>query len=340
MTEAPEAYPKCRAGTRGRATKEKSSESSRKRAGIVQFYRGRYTPSVIASLDPPGVPLSLPYRPGRARDVAFALVGATGLTLGLAVWYNQRVHDVRWPFVAAGLALSWPLVLLPFALVRWRRHVRLDEEGVTLMRPRGRVRAELRWEEVEAYGRIGVDGLELRGAGRAIRITDDYERAGEAWRHVRFHCHSRILGGLRERLARGEVSELRVPASRLGAHLGYAGVTLAWAASTAFFLWFRREGMLLTALFGIAFWSWIFLQVRRDLAWRGGSVRVEPEGLVLKRLDARWQVSWSDVASLRNGVLERRSGRAIRLHPGLLNLEALERLVATRSPEGPARPGP
>ena len=238
-----------------------------------------------------------------------------------------------------GWGVAWLLVLLPLAWFRWRRWARVDETGVTLMRPRGRVRAELRWEDVEAFAQSGANGVELHGRGILLRLGEEVERVGEVWLRVLRECEGRILDGLRNRLQRGESTLLRFPASRFRAHAAYLGITLLLVAQAATYgwLWYAsREKIAFVSLIHIAVWSWLLLLWRRDIAWLGGWIRVEPQGLILKKLDATWNVPWEDVvrlaASSSDGwKLERKSGRPLRVHAGLLNLLPLGRLVGERT---------
>jgi hypothetical protein len=289
--------------------------------------------ALVAGPDPSRLPLSLRYGPGRFRDAAVALMVASLLTAVGSVAYHQQVADVSLAQLGVAWAAAWGLVLLPVAARRWGRRVRIDDQGVTVMQPRGVVRAELRWEEVDGFAAAGRDGLTLHGAGRTVQIGDEIERAADVWPRVRARCEERILDGLRA----AEEVVLPVPASRLAAHGTYLLITGLLAAETAFALWSWWRGVLRAEVgvaLHLAVWTWVLWSWRREAAWLGGWVRVDRRGLTLKKLDGTRIVPWADVAGLRATTsgwrLERKGGRAIAVHAGLVNLLPLERLVRER----------
>ena len=293
---------------------------------------------MIAGPSAPPPPLSLRFR-GRAADVLYTFPAGMALAAATALTYKHFTGDVNFAYLFAAWAVGWALVLFPVAWFRWRRRLRIDDAGVTFMRPRGRVLAELRWEEVEAFALFGYQGVEIRGAGRTIQIGDAFERVGEVWAWLRARCEERILDGLRERLKRGESTELRSATSRTWAHALYLLLTVGLACMTVFYAWTFWQSRIVSrwgAIVPLVMWTVLMLLTRRDVSGKGGWVRVSPEGLTVKRLDARWEVSWKEALRLsfvpRKGwCLERGSGRPLPIPATLLNLSALCRLVSERA---------
>jgi hypothetical protein len=293
---------------------------------------------VIAGPSAPTPPLSLRFG-ARAGDVVFTFPAGMALSAAAALAYKHFTGDVHVAYVLAGWAVAWALVLLPVAWLRWRRWVRIDDAGVTLMRPRGRVLVELSWEEVEGIAQVGHQGIELRGAGRAIRISDAFERVGESWAWIRTRCEGRIFDILSERLRRGEAFELRTATSRVWAQVVYLGLTVFLAGMTAFYAWTfwqGRRGAEWGAIIPVVVWILVILPCRRQISSEGGWIRVAPEGLIVKRLDARWELAWKEITRLtvlpRKGwCLERNSGKPVQVPATLFNLRPLWRLVAERT---------
>ena len=288
--------------------------------------------SLVAGPDPWPPALGLAYR-GRVRDGAYTLVGATALGAAASLAYKAAFDTIVWVEVVLFWLGAWALLLVPVAALRWGRRVRVDAQGVTVMRPRGVVRAEIRWEEVEAFAQAGYGGLELRGAGKVVRLGDDVERVDLVWPRVRALCEERILEALR----RAEETVLAVPASRLRAHGTYFLVTVLLTGMTGFYLWLWKESrssFAYGAVIHLVLWGWLLLAWRRDVAWLGGSIRVGKDGLTIRKLDGARTVAWKDVVALRptkaGWRLSRRSGRALHVHAGLLNLWPLERLIRER----------
>lgn len=285
-----------------------------------------------------GPPLSLRFK-GRATDAACTFPAGMAVAAAAALAWKHFTSDVHIPLTLAAWVVVWALILLPVAWLRWRRCIRIDDAGVTLMRPRGRVLAELRWEEIEAYGQVGQSGVEVRGAGRTIRITDAFERLGEAWAWIRERCEERILGTLRLRLKRGESTELRTTVSRTRAQLLYLALTAGLAGVAVFYAWaFRRAPghSRWGALIPLAVWTFLFWRIRRSVSGDGGWIRVTAEGVVVKQLDARWEPAWAELIRIamlppRGLCLERRAGAPVPVPPTLLNLGPLMRLVAERA---------
>lgn len=277
-------------------------------------------------------------RRARIRDLGAALGAAAALALAVAFAWKKLTGDFRLSMLLTSWALAFPFILVPLAWIRWRRRVRVDDEGVVLLQGE-REAVRLRWEEVEAFAQAGLSGVELRGGGRTLRVGQDVDGVGELWLRVRARCEGRILDGLRERFRKGEEIQLKVPGSPLLAQGVYWGITLLLAAATLLLAWkgwTSRSFGGLGVWIQILFWYPVLLVYRRELPWRGGWVRVGPEGLVLKRAAATWRVPWTDVVSLSPQdvyawKLHRKSGRSLYVHPGLLNLQALGRLVGERT---------
>jgi len=228
------------------------------------------------------------------------------------------------PLLVAGL-------LLYLILTRWRSRIRLDLEGIE-RRSGGRLVTRLAWEEVDELFLLGRDGFEVRGAGKSVRLSGVYRIPWNA----RDLCSERLAGlrdRLRDRALRDGELAFRMPAARLRAHASYLVAVLFLTGITGLLLapLFRR-GRLGFPVFVVFFGgSWLW-GLRRRASRLGTVVTLYPDGLVVRRLDGRDKVAWSDLASTawdgRGGlVLTLQSGRKIPLPPSLGNLTVLEEFM-------------
>ena len=96
--------------------------------------------SLVAGPDPSRPALGLGYC-GRIRDGAYTLVGASALGAAASLAYKAAFDTIVWVEVVLFWLGAWALLLVPVAALRWGRRVRVDDQGVTVMRPRGVVRA-------------------------------------------------------------------------------------------------------------------------------------------------------------------------------------------------------
>jgi len=220
------------------------------------------------------------------------------------------------------------VLLLALLLTRWRSRIRLDAEGIE-RRSGGRLGTRLAWDEVDELFLLGRDGFEVRGAGKSIRLSGAYRIPWNA----RDLCSERLAGlrdRLRDRALRDGELAFRMPAARLRAHASYLAAVLFLTAITGLLLapLFRR-GRLGFPVFIVFFGgSWLW-GLRRRASRLGTVVTLYPDGLLVRRLDGRDKVAWSDLASTewdgRGGlVLTLQSGRKIPLPPSLGNITVLE----------------
>jgi len=224
------------------------------------------------------------------------------------------------------------LAVLVLAVSRWRSRIRIDRDGIEWRRSRdGRVR-RLEWEEVDELFLLGPSGFEVRGAGKAVRMSalyQDHDRAR--------HLASARLGALRDRLRARALRDaeltFRMPARRWKAHASYLLAILILTAVTGLLLapvFVRgRFGFPVVVVLLGGGWLW---GLRRRASRMGTVVTLYRDGLLVRRLDGRDQVAWSEIAATewdRKGGLELqlRSGRTLSLPPSLGNISLLEEFV-------------
>jgi hypothetical protein len=264
------------------------------------------------------------YRFRRRRILLeLCLVGAAGGLLFLALdgEVDRRILE------SAGPALVG-IALLLLTVFRWRSRIVFDQEGVEGRRSRDRGGTRLAWGEVDELFLLGASEFELRGAGKAVRVSRRYR---VPW-NARDLCSER-LGGLRQRLRDRALQDgvlvFRMPVPRLKAHVAYLLAILFLTGVTGLLLapLFHRGriGLPIFILFGGS-WLW---GLRRRASRMGTVVHLYRDGLLIRRLDGRDKVAWSDLAATewdgKGGlVLTLRTGRKIPLPPSLANIALLE----------------
>jgi hypothetical protein len=232
---------------------------------------------------------------------------------------------------AAGLLL-FNFAMLALIFLRWRSRIRIDEEGIEWRRSKQTVVTRLRWDEVDELFLLGRDGFEVRGGGRSVRLSRGYRIPWNA----RDLCSDR-LAGLRERLRDRALRDgqlvFRMPTARLRAHAVYLAAILFLTGLTGLMLApLFRPGRLGFPVFIVIFGgSWLW-GLRRRASRLGTIVTLYPDGLLVRRLDGRDRIPWSDLASSewdgRGGlILTLHSGRRIPLPARLGNITLLEEFV-------------
>lgn len=222
--------------------------------------------------------------------------------------------------------------LFLLGVFRWRSRIRADAAGIEWRRSRTTVVTRLEWDEVEELFLVDRDGYEVRGAGKAVRVSGAYR---VPW-NARELCSER-LAGLRDRLRARALRDgelvFRMPTGRLRAHGAYLLSILFLTAITAVgvapLLRQGRFGLPVFLVFFGGSWLW---GLRRHASRLGTIVTLYRDGLQIRRLDGRDTVAWSDVEETewdgRGGLLlRRRSGKAVPLPPGLGNITLLEEFI-------------
>jgi hypothetical protein len=265
----------------------------------------------------------------RGGRIALALT-LTWLALGV----GAVAIRVYLPPALQGPAILGSICLVLFVLTafRWRSRIRIDRDGIQ-WRSSGRgLGTRLEWEEVDELFLLGPLDFELRGAGKAVRVSGLYRDPDRARRLV-----SARLGDLRDRLRARALRDaelvFRMPTRRWKAHASYLLAILVLTIVTGLLLApilhrgrFGFPGFIV--LFG-GTWLW---GLRRRASRMGTVVTLYRDGLVVQRLDGRDRVAWSEIAASewdRKGGLELRlgSGRTIPLPPSLGNISLLEEFV-------------
>jgi hypothetical protein len=224
------------------------------------------------------------------------------------------------------------LALLVLAVLRWLSRIRVDGDGIEWRRSRDRVVTRLEWEEVDELFLLGPAEIEVRGAGKAVRVSGRYEDPDRAR-----HLASDRLGGMRDRLRAAALRDaelvFHMPTRRWRAHVAYLLAILILTVVTGLLLapLFLR-GRLGFPIFVILFGgSWLW-GLRRRASRMGTVVTLYRDGLLVKRLDGKDRIAWSEITSSEwdpKGGLELvlRSGRRIALPPSLGNISLLEEFV-------------
>jgi hypothetical protein len=278
----------------------------------------------------PMEPQVYPFRGGRvsAELFLFAALAAAFVLIVVGFFPGLVESDHILPLVLAVQVLG--ALLLGF--FRWRSRIRLDGTGIEWRRSRDKVRTRLEWEEVEELFLVGRDGYEVRGAGKAIRVSSAYH---VPW-NARDFCSARLFG-LRDRLRARALREgelvFRMPTGRLRAHGVYLLSILFLTGITALgVIPLFRKGRFGFPVFFIFFGgSWLW-SLRRRASRLGTIVTLYRDGLLLRRLDGRNRIAWSDVEETewdgKGGLIVRmKSGKTQPLPPGLGNLTILEEFI-------------
>jgi len=271
-------------------------------------------------------PQEFKFRGGR---IFFEVILA-GLAVGLgAVALRRYLPPPAFPPVMLG-ALCLALLSLTFS--RWLLRVWIDRDGIALRRSGEGVVSRLEWEEIDELFFLGSAGFEVRGEGKAVRISGYYSNPERA----QALCSAR-LGDLRDRLrARalrdGELA-FRMPSGRLKAHVSYLLAILTLTIVTGFLVApiLLRGRFTFPVVIVLFAGSWLW-GLRRRASRLGTVVTLYRDGLLVRRLDGRDKISWSELASsewdAKGGLdLVLRSGRRISLPPSLGNISLLEEFV-------------
>jgi hypothetical protein len=236
------------------------------------------------------------------------------------------------PLHVPAILTSLGLVLLLLTAFRWLSRIRIDGDGVERRRSRERVVTRLEWEEVDELFLLGTSEVEVRGAGKAVRVSGLYQDPDRA-RHL---CSAR-LGGLRDRLRARALRDaelvFRMPTRRWRAHASYLLAILILTVVTGLLV----APLFLRGRFGFPFFlvlfggSWLW-GLRRRASRMGTVVTLRREGLRVKRLDGMDKVAWSEITAAewdQKGGLELvlGSGRRLALPPSLGNISVLEEFV-------------
>jgi hypothetical protein len=281
-------------------------------------------------------PLECRFHPGRAFGEAFFL-GL--LSFGLGAWAYEELRPENTDAGVALLAGLGGSVLLLVLLTwgRWRRRFVIDARGVELRRSRTRVLRRLDWEEVDEIFLLGWAGFELRGAGKSIRLKGPYRFLDRA----RDRCAPRLIG-IRDHLRRRAQTEgkvvFRMPNEAWKAHLAYLGAILVLTGLTGLALapLFKGRFFGMPVLFVFLGGSWLW-GLRKRASGLGTRVTLQREGFVVKRLDGKERIPWSDFDHSewndRGGLdVVLKSRRVLPLPPSLGNIAMLEECLR----EGPA----
>ncbi len=264
---------------------------------------------------------------------------AAGITAppGFAARYDFELLGpaeflITWGCLAVALTL-------PMAWARWRSFIRIDVSGVSRFRSRSRAVAVIPWVDVEEVSCLGKQGIRVRGAGREIRITENYQWTSEARELVFDRAVPLIRMRLESRALEGGAVSFRVPRSAVVAHLGYLAVLAVLAALTtimvAMIIRWRLFGLALCGLFLVpAVWK-----VRREVRWLGGRVLLGREGVLVRPLDGQTWIGWEDLTAtswVEGGMqLRRQSGKAVFIPSSLGNLAVLHELLSERAGAAP-----
>jgi len=275
-------------------------------------------------------PQEFRFRGGRIALEAW-LAGVAWLVLAFSA-PELLPRDAESRMLRTVLVASLPLPLVLLAVLRWGSRIRIDRDGIERRRSRKKVLMRIEWDEVEELFLLGRDGFEVRGAGKAIRIAAYH---ANAWRAR--ELSSEQLGGLRDRLRNRALRDaelvFRMPGSPWKAHLSYLLAILILTGLTGLilapFLLKRRMGFpFFIILFGGS-WLW---NLRRRASRLGTRVSLYKDGLLVRRLDGRDRIAWSEIAATewdaQGGlILVLGSGRRIPLPPSLSNIALLEEFV-------------
>ena len=271
------------------------------------------------------------FRAARAfGEAVIAVMACTLLSIPIAV--NRESPELLMLLPGA----SSLLVLLILLLARWRRRIRIGEQGIEFCRTSRRVSTRLAWEEVDEIFLFEGDAFEVRGAGKAIRFADTFRNASRA----RDLC-ARRLNGIRDHLRNRALTTgkvvFRMPSDSWKAHLAYLGAVMILTTLTGLTLAPLVKGRFLGLPVLIVFFggSW-FWGLRKKASRLGTRVTVQREGFVVRRLDGKERVAWQDFDhpewNERDGLdLVLKSRRVISLPPSLGNIAMLEELLR----EGP-----
>ena len=280
-------------------------------------------------------PLVCRFHPGRV----FVEACLWGLLCVASPLWASRAPDPTNPYADLVVLSAFSFCLLLFAWLcwaRWRRRFVIDARGVELRRSKGRVIRRLDWEEVEEIFLLGWSAFELRGAGKSIRLKGPYRFLDRA----RDRCAPRLIGirnHLRSRALRDGKVVFRMPGEPWKAHLAYLGAILILTALTGLALAPLFKGRFFGLPIFVVFFggSWLW-GLRKRASGLGTRVTLHREGLVVRRLDGKERVAWSEIDRSewngRGGLdLVLQSRRMLSLPPSLGNIAMLEEFLR----EGP-----
>lgn len=271
-------------------------------------------------------PQEFKFRGGRILfEVVLAWLAAGLGALALRPYLPRPAYA---PVILGALCLA--LLFLTFS--RWLLRIWVDRDGIALRRSGEDIVSRLEWEEIDELFLLGPAGFEVRGEGKAVRVSRYYSNPERA----RALCSAR-LGDLRDRLRARALRDgelvFRMPSGRMKAHVTYLLAILTLTTVTGFLLApillrGRFAFPVVIVLFGGS-WLW---GLRRRASRLGTVVTLYRDGLLVRRLDGRDKIAWSELASsewdAKGGLdLVLRSGRRISLPPSLGNISLLEEFV-------------
>src|SRR5262245_24653569 len=175
---------------------------------------------------------------------------------------------------------------------RWRSRFILDDHGVEFRRSRRGSGVRLEWDEVEEVFLLGSGAVELRGAGKRMRL-------GRAYRHLMLARDriARRMGGIRERLrARALVEgriDFRMPWGAWRATVPYLARVRWLTGITGLCLAPLLRGKFFAIVFVFFGGSWMW-GLRKKASVLGTRVTLQREGILVRRLDGRDRIAWED----------------------------------------------
>ena len=260
------------------------------------------------------------------------------LTVGVGAWAYRILEpgDAR---TEHALLIGLGASTLLFALLcwgRWRRRFVIDAGGVELRRSGTRVIRRLDWDEVDEIFLLGWAAFEIRGAGKSIRLKGPYRALDRA----RDRCAPRLSGirnHLRTRALQDGKVVFRMPDETWKAHLAYLGAVLVLTLLTGLALapLFKGRFFGFPVIFVFFGGSWLW-GLRKRASGLGTRVSLQREGVVVKRLDGKERIAWSDFDhsewNEKGGLdLVLKSRRVLPLPASLGNIAMLEEFLR----EGP-----
>ena len=240
---------------------------------------------------------------------------------------------------------AWTATLLAVGFLAWRRwrsRFVIDDRGVEFRRSKRGSGLRVEWDEVEEVFLLGPAAVELRGAGKRMRLGRAYSRLALARDRI-----ARRMGGIRERLrARALVEgriDFRMPWGAWKAHLSYLAAVLVLTGITGLCLAPLFEGRIfgypMVFVFFGGGWLW---GLRKKASVLGTRVTLQREGILVRRLDGRDRIAWEDLDraewSEGDGLnLVLRSCRVVPLPPSLGNIVLLEEFLRERPVDSGSR---
>jgi hypothetical protein len=245
-------------------------------------------------------------RDARMRDVLVCVALAMILGSVVAPLVRRFVDDdVGLAFVLACYAGALAPLVLVAGLWRWGRRGRADADGVAISASSSGPVQRLAWAEVDEIFALGSQGFELRGNGKAVRVSTDFDGVDRAFALFQRHRAASLAESIGRTLDAGGTVRFRGPLETSAAivqgliHIVVFTPVLMgpWLLIPKARPFDGREAWFFTLCLvavALAVMLVVFLRSKaRDCGW----VEVGPDGLAYRLAGRPRRFRWDEVAS-------------------------------------------